>query len=370
MEVSIRLLLFPVALSLTITLCIPATELLARDPLQPLCRTEHAACKRGCDDANASLEYGHRCKDIHFFNANEGECKKDYRDRQLCLAACGDKMEACKTDQKPFPTLDTGKSATPSRAPPTIPKLSDIPKRNPEHDVICGEPWNQCQDMCNQAWDAAKEAARAAWFPGQVPPPLPRECYGNCSSLLTKCGERTPPKLWPKASDEQNRTWTSCNDSAGACLRACDIAIDYNCRSDFGYYDKFQSQCDAAYKSEQTCRLNCNSVKKSCQDAVVATVTDWSPDGPPGTDPTGPESDIGGQGSDPSCLVLFPTTPGVNLTGDSCGDPCPPLAGWQLPAGAKCGQPTSPSGSSSSATSPCPTGQHWSKDLGKCHAGN
>jgi hypothetical protein len=100
--------------------------------------------------------------------------------------------------------------------------------------------------------------------------------------------------------------------------------------------------------------------------------TGVSPDGSGSSGPTGPGSDTGGPGGGMDCsTVQRPYAPDAviipTMDDPQCG-PCLPLAGWSLPAGARCGSPTTPGGAGGAPS--CPPGQHWSKDLGKCHANN
>ena len=99
-----------------------------------------------------------------------------------------------------------------------------------------------------------------------------------------------------------------------------------------------------------------------------------------GSGPTGPRSSgPGGGGLFPpgaTCTVAFAYAPGGSTpagsaptgnTGPSCTGDCPPLLGWKLPQGARCGTPQAPA-SPKTTTNQCPPGQHWSKDLQRCHS--
>ncbi|WP_347258897.1 hypothetical protein [Methylocaldum sp.] len=87
--------------------------------------------------------------------------------------------------------------------------------------------------------------------------------------------------------------------------------------------------------------------------------------------PTGSRSDSGGPGSGLGCpiqqLGYSPDAIFVPTADSSQCGPCPPLAGWSVPGNARCGG-ASPTGGA--GTPRCPPDQHWSKDLGKCHAGS
>jgi len=104
--------------------------------------------------------------------------------------------------------------------------------------------------------------------------------------------------------------------------------------------------------------------------------TGESSDGSGGSGPAGPRSaaDGGSGGSTASCPIAqtYAYAPGAVIVPKpadlTCGAPCPPLSGWSLPNGTRCipgaGNPQSP------GPADCPSGQHWSKDLGRCHASN
>lgn len=372
-----------IALLLTVSLCTPLATKTAPDTenLQEICIPALVACKQACAAAEAKSEYGNRCNSLVFLNANGAECEKDYNDRLRCLYECGwVKFEKCKAgDPGAFTEGATSTEQTPSRPPPNIPKLSDVPKANPEHYPACGEPMLACQAKCEEEAKAGETWVNRLPVPlGRLRPPIPTQCLAECKNKLDACSARIPPKFWPKASDAQDKDFASCTNSAAECLNVCDRNIDYACRSDIEFFNEFKSRCEESGQKETSCRQQCASALRSCQDRVIDSVTQWSPEDPNkpagGTSgPTGPRSAGGGPAGGMVCSTnqQFGYAPGaiiVPTAGDPQCGPCPPLAGWALPAGARCGSPTTPGGAGGPPG--CPPGQHWSKDLGKCHASN
>jgi hypothetical protein len=72
-------------------------------------------------------------------------------------------------------------------------------------------------------------------------------------------------------------------------------------------------------------------------------------------------------------FALSVSTPAIPASAVSdCGGPCPAVPGWQLPDGTTCMGSTGapPVVSPGAAPQTCPPGQHWSRDLQRCHAGN
>lgn len=316
------------------------------ESLGELCTSALVACKRGCDAVYAKSEYGNRCNGSVFFGANGVECQKDYQDRLQCLSGCGwVKLKACKAgDPGAFVgTGTTGTEQTPDRPPSNIPKLSDLPKANPEHYPACGKPMLACQRKCEEAAEAGETWINRLPTPfGRRRPPIPAECLAECKNKLDACSARIPPKLWPKASDAQDQDLASCTNSVAACLNVCDQNIDYACRSSIEFYTEFKSRCEDSGNRETSCRRTCANELRSCENRVIDSVTEWSPEDPKG--PTGARSDSGGGpggGIVCSAIQRFAYAPGTvivpTVDDPQCGSPCPPLAGWHLPAGARCG---------------------------------
>jgi hypothetical protein len=186
------------ALLLAASLCPPlaAKSLPETEDLLELCRTALVACKKGCDTAYAKSEYGYRCNGAVFSGANGTECDKDYEDRRQCLYECGwVKFKACRSGDPG--AFETGTpSTTLARPPPNIPKLSDLPKANPEHYPACGEPMLACQEKCEEEAKAAETWINKLPIPfGRLRPPIPTQCLAECKNKLDACSARIPPKL-------------------------------------------------------------------------------------------------------------------------------------------------------------------------------
>ena len=342
------------ALLLTVLSCAPiaAKSLPDTKNLQEVCISARVACKRDCDAGYAKSEYGNRCSGAVFLSANGAECEKDYQNRLRCLADCGwVKFEACKSGN-PDAFVGAGKASaepTSARPPPNIPKLSDLPKANPEHYPACGVPLLACQAKCEEEARAAETWINKLPFFGRLRPPIPTQCLAECKNKLDACSARIPPKLWPKASDAQNKDFASCTNSVGECLNVCDQNVDYACRSSIEFFTEFKSRCEASSNREVSCRRACAKDLNSCEQRVIGAVTEWTSEKPKDSKggagaPAGARSASGGVpggGMVCSAVQRFGYAPGAVIvpTADNlgCGSRCPPLAGWHLPAGARCG---------------------------------
>lgn len=119
----------------------------------------------------------------------------------------------------------------------------------------------------------------------------------------------------------------------------------------------------------ERCRANPDGRNPSGSSGPTATWIDET-----GIGSRGPRSDSGtGGGLLPpgaTCAVAYAYAPGggakMGNAGPSCSGDCSPLMGWKLPDGARCGPSQGNTGPKT--TNQCPPGQHWSRDLQRCHS--